>query len=80
VRNSPPSCTVSAGTKSYAYFDDGRRAVKETPAGATNFIWDGQDVLIEKDAALATTGRYTGFPGAWGGPGHDDRLLHPAGR
>ncbi len=38
-----------------------------TPDGLLTALWDNDNLLLELDAALTVTGRYTGTPDAWGG-------------
>ncbi len=38
-----------------------------TPDGLLTALWDSDNLLLELDAALTVTGRYTGTPDAWGG-------------
>jgi hypothetical protein len=33
----------------------------------TQFVWDGQNVLLETNGSGATQGHYTDSPGEWGG-------------
>ncbi len=37
------------------------------PDGLLNAVWDSDNLLLELDGALSTTGRYTDSPGMWGG-------------
>ena len=37
------------------------------PDGLLNAVWDSDNLLLELDGALFTTGRYTDSPGMWGG-------------
>ncbi len=38
-----------------------------TPDGLLTALWDNDNLLLELDAALTVTGRYTGTPEGWGG-------------
>jgi hypothetical protein len=38
-----------------------------TPDVLLTALWDSDKLLLELDAALTVTGRYTGTPDAWGG-------------
>ena len=61
--------TVSdnTGITTSAYSADGLRQRKVVGANATNFVWDEQNVLQERDVNLATMAQYTDWPGIWGG-------------
>jgi len=50
-----------------SYSADNLRQRRSTSAGTANLVWDGLNVLLEKDQAGATQAHYTDFPAAWGG-------------
>ncbi len=50
----------------FTYDGDGRRRQTVTAAGTTNFIWDGQDVLLETDVSNNTQVTYTQTPDMYG--------------
>src|SRR5262249_18176613 len=60
--------TVSdnSGITAAAYSTDGLRQKKVTSGGTTNFVWDDQNVLQERDGSLVKTAQYTDWPGDWG--------------
>ncbi len=51
----------------FTYDGDGLRRQTVTAAGTTNFIWDGQDVLLETDVSNNTQVTYTPIPNMYGG-------------
>jgi YD repeat-containing protein len=53
-------------TETYEYSADGLRQKKVTPAGTTQFVWDGANVLQELDGAGNLKNHYTQYPGYWG--------------
>jgi RHS repeat-associated protein len=50
----------------FTYAATGLRRKSQTPATTTNFVWDGQDVLLETDANGATQAAYTQTPDQYG--------------
>ena len=55
------------GTETYTYASDGMRRQKVTSAQTTSFIWDGQNVLQERNVSNLRLAQYTDYPGYWGG-------------
>jgi RHS repeat-associated protein len=53
-------------SETYEYSADGLRQKKVTPAGTTQFVWDGANVLQELDGAGNLKNHYTQYPGYWG--------------
>ncbi len=52
---------------SIGFLDDGLRRQTVTSAATTNFIWDGQDVLLATDGSNNTQVTYTQIPNMYGG-------------
>lgn len=55
------------GTETYTYAADGMRRQKVTSAQTKNFVWDGQNVLQERNVSNVRLAQYTDYPGEWGG-------------
>ena len=66
-RLSLPKITPAGVTKEYVYSDDGLRKSIYDGTNTTKFTYDEQALLLETDTAGNLQGRYTGYPGAWGG-------------
>ena len=58
-----PASTFETNT----YRADGLRSSHEDTDGLVYFIWDGQNVLLEKVGAVGSRAIYTQLPGVWGG-------------
>jgi RHS repeat-associated protein len=61
------------GTETYTYSTDGLRQQKVNSQGTTNYVWDGQNVLLETNASLITQAHNTDNPGYWGGLASENR-------
>lgn len=61
------SVSDNTGLESYSYSADGLRQFKVNGTITTNFVWDDQNLLQERDASLVKVAQYTDFPGYWGG-------------
>lgn|GEM_PF-3814585 len=55
------------GILTSTYFATGLRSELVTPSGVTNYVRDGQNVLIESNSSGITQAHYTDNPGYWGG-------------
>lgn len=55
-----------SGTETYTYASDGMRRRKATSAETTNLVWDGLNVLQERNISNVRLAQYTDFPGSWG--------------
>ena len=51
-----------------------------TSSGTTNFVWDGQDVLLETDVSNNTQVTYTQTPDIYGNLVSQRRRYGPASR
>ncbi len=55
------------GIETYTYASDGMRRQKVTSAQTNNIIWDGANVLQERNVSNVRLAQYTAAPGMWGG-------------
>ncbi|MBV9852084.1 MAG: hypothetical protein JO250_20655 [Armatimonadetes bacterium] len=53
--------------ETYAYAADGLRRTLVTMTFTTQFVWDGQNVLLDTDGSGNTQAHYTDSSGYWGG-------------
>ena len=58
---------LTSALETNTYRADGLRNSHEDTDGLVYFIWDGQNVLLEKNSSKVTRAIYTQLPGIWGG-------------
>ena len=58
---------LTSALETNTYRADGLRNSHEDTDGLVYFIWDGQNVLLEKNSSRVTRAIYTQLPGVWGG-------------
>jgi RHS repeat-associated protein len=60
------SVSATGAVQTFTYDGDGVRRSEVDGATTSNFIWDGNNLLQERNASQTLVAQYTNWPGVWG--------------